>query len=82
MMGRSPWRCFDFIRYLSLPTYERANATYAGFDYQKNHHDGENVHDVPPLFDFPAIDRTAENMPYAGQEGEPAELHGIYLLTQ
>lgn len=55
VMRRFLLRGFSVTGRASLSTHEAAHTAYSGFDSQKNHNDGKDVHDVPPLFDLPGI---------------------------
>jgi hypothetical protein len=68
-VGRSPWVVFDFTRHLSFAADEPANATYAGFEYEKDHNYGKNIHNVPPLFGFSAQEDSRKRA-LRGGEGE------------
>jgi len=78
----SLWLLFYFTRPASFPTHEAANATDSDFKSQKNHNYGDNVHDVPPLFDFACDLQESRKHTLTGQEGPIRRLHGFLSLTQ
>jgi hypothetical protein len=81
LIGCFLWLFVSVTRHMSVATHKPADTTYGDFQYEKNHHHGENVHDVPPLSDFlqSTISRKHAS---AGEDYCVGELHGFLTLIQ